>query len=542
LVYYINGYAQKETAAFLDVPTSTVKSRLHTSRQRLKERMIDMVRDTLQSQALPESFTEETLVRAVAEAAALNKAHQFDEAEALLRGVLAKTPPSAVSVQIAALKELNRTLMWGQYEEGRFDERWDELVAHGRAILATGSDDETVYRELGDTLMYIPRMLEAAAHLEAWIAAKGPNPERMGKLAWARACVADYDAAEALWEQHLALAEDAAADGAADGLVDTVSYSCLTLVDAFAAAYREGPEDLPGRAGLMDRAARVAEAGWGFCWDQGDVTLNGFRSDSDWLGLFHWAGLELDGLAQFLIDKWAARSGPEAEGLAICLRQWIEQPDDLLGDWLTWVRDRVAAEDWDLVGTMRVQCTRGFRARGLPEACTQLSKATWELLAPAPEHVRQPWQWGRFDVFTYFEAGDFEGAARVAQRATEVMGPGFGGALQIQAAAALGAPTPPALVRLAEAEGIAAVDDYGMTGWYLVAREAAAAGDKATAVDALRHTLGTWTNPPLGFLWLWEEDVLWGPMADDPEVKALFARKRARVGPIYGQLHYFPGW
>jgi hypothetical protein len=130
----------------------------------------------------------------------------------------------------------------------------------------------------------------------------------------------------------------------------------------------------------------------------------------------------------------------------------------------------------------------------------------------------------------------------VARRATEVMGLPFGGALQVQAAAALGDPTPPDLVHAVEEHGIEAVDSYGMSGWYLIAREAAVAGNKATAVEALGRTLSYWTNPPLGFLKLWENDAYWGTMADEPEVKALFAARRARIGPIYGSLHYFPGW
>ncbi len=69
------------------------------------------------------------------------------------------------------------------------------------------------------------------------------------------------------------------------------------------------------------------------------------------------------------------------------------------------------------------------------------------------------------------------------------------------------------LVRLVEDNGIQAVDSYGMSGWYLVAREAAASGDKATAVNALRRTLSYWTNPPLGFLSLWENDSYWGAVA-----------------------------
>ena len=57
-LYYINGYSQKEVADFLDVPVSTVKSRLHTSRNRLRERMLAMVDTTLKSFPLPERFAD----------------------------------------------------------------------------------------------------------------------------------------------------------------------------------------------------------------------------------------------------------------------------------------------------------------------------------------------------------------------------------------------------------------------------------------------------------------------------------------------------
>ena len=46
-LFYINGYSQEEIAGFLEVPVTTVKSRLHTSRGRLKERMLNMVKDEL---------------------------------------------------------------------------------------------------------------------------------------------------------------------------------------------------------------------------------------------------------------------------------------------------------------------------------------------------------------------------------------------------------------------------------------------------------------------------------------------------------------
>ena len=47
-LYYMGGYDQKEIGAFLELPTKTVKSRLHSARKRLRERMI-MVKKNLQT-------------------------------------------------------------------------------------------------------------------------------------------------------------------------------------------------------------------------------------------------------------------------------------------------------------------------------------------------------------------------------------------------------------------------------------------------------------------------------------------------------------
>jgi RNA polymerase sigma factor (sigma-70 family) len=50
-LYYIDGYSQQEVADFLEIPATTVNSRLHSSRNRLKKRMMAMVADTLKSNA-----------------------------------------------------------------------------------------------------------------------------------------------------------------------------------------------------------------------------------------------------------------------------------------------------------------------------------------------------------------------------------------------------------------------------------------------------------------------------------------------------------
>ena len=62
------------------------------------------------------------------------------------------------------------------------------------------------------------------------------------------------------------------------------------------------------------------------------------------------------------------------------------------------------------------------------------------------------------------------------------------------------------------------------------------------AFEALRQAVSFWSNPPLYYLAYMENDRRWGDLAQTPEFKAIFAEKRQRVGPVYGQLHYFPGW
>ncbi|MAF11149.1 hypothetical protein CMK11_11925 [Candidatus Poribacteria bacterium] len=64
-LFYIDGYSHREIAEFLEVPEGTVKRRLHDARKRLRERMADMVADTLRTRPLPDNFAD-TVVRAVA--------------------------------------------------------------------------------------------------------------------------------------------------------------------------------------------------------------------------------------------------------------------------------------------------------------------------------------------------------------------------------------------------------------------------------------------------------------------------------------------
>ena len=70
-LFYINGYSLAEVGEFLDVPVSTVKNRLHTARNQLRERMTNMIGDTLKQHAPGPEFSEEVRRKIP---------HPFDEA------------------------------------------------------------------------------------------------------------------------------------------------------------------------------------------------------------------------------------------------------------------------------------------------------------------------------------------------------------------------------------------------------------------------------------------------------------------------------
>ncbi|MCP4641876.1 MAG: sigma-70 family RNA polymerase sigma factor [bacterium] len=60
-LFYINGYSQGEIADFLEVPVTTVQKRLHDARKKLKQRMIDMVEDTLKTNAPNKRFSQKVV-------------------------------------------------------------------------------------------------------------------------------------------------------------------------------------------------------------------------------------------------------------------------------------------------------------------------------------------------------------------------------------------------------------------------------------------------------------------------------------------------
>lgn len=86
-LFYINGYSQNDIAEFLEVPVTTVKKRLHDSRNRLKERMINMVEETLHKNAPDERFSKKVIDELLARPRLLEiKGHPLGQIVDVIRG------------------------------------------------------------------------------------------------------------------------------------------------------------------------------------------------------------------------------------------------------------------------------------------------------------------------------------------------------------------------------------------------------------------------------------------------------------------------
>ena len=158
------------------------------------------------------------------------------------------------------------------------------------------------------------------------------------------------------------------------------------------------------------------------------------------------------------------------------------------------------------------------------------------------EALRQWWDYVRYEgvAYVYLCRGEHETAERIAR---EGIAAGREPCWSVMNSLAIirGDASPPALMRKLHAAGPAAGQDYDA--WYHIAREAAAAGDAGKAFEALRKASELWHNPPLlGTQKLWEKDTRWGALAKDKEFKRILDERRHRIGPVYGELKYFPGW
>jgi tetratricopeptide (TPR) repeat protein len=515
-LFCMNEYTVHEIAAFLDVPVGTVKSRLFAARKMLKKEMEEMVTETIGGNSLSNEFTESTIQKALTRAKALQDGRDYHRAEAVLKTVQDRAPNHP-----DILKALNRNLMHGGIlGKGEWD-RLSEIVRQARAIIESGSSDLGVMRDTARTLLCIPNTEEAISFIrEIWLDRAGPSFEPLSMLAWAEGCRGMFDASSEAWQTAVVRAELEQSD------LPAITLGCSALVDCLA------------NAGRFGAAENVARQGWKLAAEGGDHA---------WLGIFHQAGIGYDEIARTVLARSIALEDAGqrmAEEMAI--RVWTDDFEVFLDHWLTWIRSRDGATAMREPESVRSSIRSAFKARKQPYQFNQWARTTWEAICetklPEAKSETTMWNWHQYDTWLHIESGEFNEAEQIVRQAIERVGYRWYAPMLIQIVAARGEPTPEDLKEQLEKGGIDAVDDYGMFGKYLAARIAAESGDDQTALRTLSEALAYWRNPPLSCVDVWEKDAAWGSMLAMPERKQLFIDKRDGIGPIFGELHYFPGW
>jgi len=131
-LFYLHRYSLQEIAAFLEVPVTTIKSRLRNARAQLKREMYDMIEDTLKPEPLPHEFA--AVVMTLLDGSTIGALAFSPDGQTLVSGGSDKT----VKFWNAQTGELQRTLPG----HGRPIDA--VAIAPNGKIVASGSRDRTV--------------------------------------------------------------------------------------------------------------------------------------------------------------------------------------------------------------------------------------------------------------------------------------------------------------------------------------------------------------------------------------------------------------
>ena len=168
LLFFVHECSHQDVATFLDLSLTTVNNRLHAARARLKERMLTMMSETLQSRALPDDFANR-IGRLIA-----SRGHVVDALfdPAAMPDLLAELAVSdeanrrAVNVQVAqrrldgtvrgialvaadALRRGSTVLNSGRHAQNAIDPAAFESVMHSLAGPAPTPDNQAKLLETG---------------------------------------------------------------------------------------------------------------------------------------------------------------------------------------------------------------------------------------------------------------------------------------------------------------------------------------------------------------------------------------------------------
>jgi ankyrin repeat protein len=251
LLFYISGYSMEEVGAFLDVPVSTVKGRLHSARNRLRASLLDSLGDSLRSRR---PSRDELFAASVVELLKAARAGDAGRVQELLRAdprLLVARDPMGNTALILAVNGGHQQLAEILFEAG-VAPSFHEAAA------------------IGDTARLEAALEKSPGLLDTY------SPEGFPAVALA----AHFGQLKSLQ-----LLLDRGAD------IDRVSRHQLAVTPLHAALFGR---QIEAALMLINRGANVTAARAGAGWPR-----------AGWTALHYAAGLGLEGLIEPLLDRGA---------------------------------------------------------------------------------------------------------------------------------------------------------------------------------------------------------------------------------------------
>jgi RNA polymerase sigma factor (sigma-70 family) len=181
-LFYIGGYSMEEVAAFLEVPVSTIKGRLHSARERLRAMLVDSVADDLRARR---PSRNETFATAVVDLLTAARVGDVDRVKTVLKAdprLLVARDPMGNSALIMAVNSGHDALADLLYDAG-VEPEFHEAAAIGdlarvQRALAKAPDVLDAYSAEG-----FPAIALAAhfGHVEVmrWLIGQGADVDRV---------------------------------------------------------------------------------------------------------------------------------------------------------------------------------------------------------------------------------------------------------------------------------------------------------------------------------------------------------------------------
>lgn len=167
VLFYLEDLSLKQVATFLDVSVATVEQRLYRARLRLKEEMLNMVKENLNQHQLPEDFTREVIEEALARGEELLEERSWSQARrefARIAAALPEHPQAHRGLALAFDGEVREALN----QEAHFADRQllDDAFAALHKAYELGAYDEKIVRSIGRLYSDYGRHEEGGEFLE----------------------------------------------------------------------------------------------------------------------------------------------------------------------------------------------------------------------------------------------------------------------------------------------------------------------------------------------------------------------------------------